>query len=319
MRQIGLDSLIDGETYGDLAPHQLEWLDACLSEGDGKPTMVFVHHPPFLTGISAMDDLWLRSGDALGRVLARHTGVLRLLAGHYHRPITAMFGGTLAFCAPSIAHQVALDLTPGQPTRLIMEPPALAVHTWRPDIGMTTHLTPIRDYGPRFDVVLEADYREVHACSSMLSPMSLLHGAERIVDAAAAQLVAMQNGPLVATRKELRDIVTEADLASEKIVIDGLKALTPRAAILAEESGLSGAASGPRWIIDPLDGTINYASGLPWFSVTVAYHDGHEIIVGLTKAPVVGLMARYARGLLSTINDQPAQVSGTRFIRCDCR
>src|SRR5437667_7633713 len=46
---------------------------------------VFVHHPPFRTGISAMDDLWLRSGDALGRVLARHTGVLRLLAGHYHR------------------------------------------------------------------------------------------------------------------------------------------------------------------------------------------------------------------------------------------
>ena len=46
-----------------------------------------------------------------------------------------------------------------------MEPPALAVHTWQPDIGMATHLTPIRDYGPRFDVVLEADYpgAPVHA------------------------------------------------------------------------------------------------------------------------------------------------------------
>jgi 3',5'-cyclic AMP phosphodiesterase CpdA len=165
VRLIGLDSLIDGETYGDLAPHQLEWLDARLSEGGGKPTMVFVHHPPFLTGISAMDDLWLRSGDALGRVLARHSGVQRLLAGHYHRPITAMFGGTLAFCAPSIAHQVALDLAPGQPTRFIMEPPAFAVHTWRPDIGMTTHLTPIEDYGPGFGVVLEPDYpgAPVHA------------------------------------------------------------------------------------------------------------------------------------------------------------
>jgi myo-inositol-1(or 4)-monophosphatase len=144
--------------------------------------------------------------------------------------------------------------------------------------------------------------------------MSLLRGAERVVDAAAAQLVAMQNGPLVATRKELRDIVTEADLASEKIVIDGLRALTPQAAILAEESGLSGAASGPRWIIDPLDGTINYAAGLPWFSVTVAYHDGDDVIVGLTKAPVVGLMARYARGVLSTINNQPAGVSATRTL-----
>src|SRR5882762_2610718 len=137
--------------------------------------------------------------------------------------------------------------------------------------------------------------------SSRLAPMSLLRGAERVVDAAAAQLVAMQNGPLVATRKELRDIVTAADLASEKIVIDGLKALTPDAAILAEESGLSGAASGPRWIIDPLDGTINYAGGLPWFSVTVAYHDGDEVILGLTKAPLAGLTARYVSGQLATV------------------
>jgi myo-inositol-1(or 4)-monophosphatase len=147
---------------------------------------------------------------------------------------------------------------------------------------------------------------------STLAPLRLLRDVERVVDAAAAQLVAMQNGPLVATRKELRDIVTPADLASEKIVIDGLKALAVDAAILAEESGLEGAASGPRWIIDPLDGTINYAAGLPWFSVTVAYHDGDEVLVGLTKAPLAGVTGRYARGYLATINDQPAKVSGTR-------
>jgi 3',5'-cyclic AMP phosphodiesterase CpdA len=158
VRLIGLDSLVDGETHGDLLPQQLEWLDAQLIEANGRPTLVFVHHPPFPTGIAAMDDLWLRSGDALGRVLARHSGVQRLLAGHYHRPITALFGGTLAFCAPSIAHQVALDLAPGHRTRFIMEPPAVAVHTWRPDIGMTSHLTPVKDHGPGFDVVLEADY-----------------------------------------------------------------------------------------------------------------------------------------------------------------
>jgi myo-inositol-1(or 4)-monophosphatase len=146
------------------------------------------------------------------------------------------------------------------------------------------------------------------------SPMLLMREVERIVGAAAERLVLMQNGPLVATRKELRDIVTEADLASEKIVIDGLKALTPHAAILAEESGLSGAASGPHWIIDPLDGTINYAGGLPWFSVTVAYHDGDEVIQGLTRAPLAGLTARYVSGHLASVNDQPARVSGTRAL-----
>ncbi len=147
--------------------------------------------------------------------------------------------------------------------------------------------------------------------SSTLSPMSLLRGAERVVDAAAAQLVAMQNGPLVATRKELRDIVTEADLASEKIVIDGLKALTPGAAILAEESGLSGAASGPRWIIDPLDGTINYAGGLPWYSVTVADHDGNEIVVGLTDG------ALCARRALHHQRSAGARIWYAHAIRCD--
>ena len=128
--------------------------------------------------------------------------------------------------------------------------------------------------------------------ASMLSSMNLLRGAERIVDAAAERLVAMQNGPLVATRKELRDIVTEADLASEKIVIDGLKALTPDAAILAEESGFSGVDSGPRWIIDPLDGTINYAGGLPWFSVTVAYLDGDAVLTDRNFSDIQGTSIR---------------------------
>src|SRR5437879_13139143 len=81
--------------------------------------------------------------------------------------------------------------------------------------------------------------------SSTLSPMSLLRGADRVVDAAAAQLVTMQDGPLLATRKELRDIVAEADLASEQIGTDGLTALTLGAPSLAEETGLAGAAPRP--------------------------------------------------------------------------
>jgi myo-inositol-1(or 4)-monophosphatase len=142
--------------------------------------------------------------------------------------------------------------------------------------------------------------------------MAIMRGAEPVLAEAAETLVAMQRAPRATTRKELRDIVTDADLAAEKIVIGGLTALTPGAAILSEERGFSGAAGGPRWIIDPLDGTINYAAGLPWFSVTVAYHDGNEVLVGLTKAPLAGVTGRYARGYLATINDQPAKVSGTR-------
>src|SRR6266545_7694633 len=114
--------------------------------------------------------------------------------------------------------------------------------------------------------------------------MALMRGAEPVVAKAAATLVAMQRAPRATTRKELRDIVTDADLAAERIVIDGLRALTPGAAILSEERGFTGTATGPRWIIDPLDGTVNYAAGLPWFSVSAAYHDGGEALISLVES-----------------------------------
>ena len=125
--------------------------------------------------------------------------------------------------------------------------------------------------------------------------MALMRGAEPVVAEAAATLVAMQRAPLATARKELRDIVTDADLAAERIVIDGLRSLTPGAAILSEERGFSGNTSGPRWIIDPLDGTVNYASGLPWYSVSAAYHDGGEALVGLVQSPLADVSARYVQ------------------------
>jgi myo-inositol-1(or 4)-monophosphatase len=144
--------------------------------------------------------------------------------------------------------------------------------------------------------------------------MALMRGAEPVVAEAAATLVAMQRAPLATARKELRDIVTDSDLAAERIVIDGLKALTPGAAILSEERGFSGGASAPRWIIDPLDGTVNYAAGLPWFSVSAAYHDGGEALVGLVEAPLSDIRGRYVRGASATVNGEPVRVSDTRAL-----
>ena len=136
---------------------------------------------------------------------------------------------------------------------------------------------------------------------------ALLRGAEPVLAAAAAKLVALQHGPLRTERKDLLDVVTEADLAAEEIVVAGLTKLTPDAAILAEERGASAGRSGARWIVDPLDGTVNYATGLPWFSVTAAYEVGGEVLVGLTHAPGIPLIARYVRGRLATVDDRPAR------------
>ena len=144
--------------------------------------------------------------------------------------------------------------------------------------------------------------------------MPLFVGAEAVAAEAAAKLVEMQSASLRTERKDLLDIVTEADLASEAIVISGLKRLTPNAAFLAEESGASGNASSERWIIDPLDGTINYARGLPWFSVTMAYEIDGEITLGLVNAPKSGLTACYVRGEAATVDGISARVSETRSL-----
>jgi myo-inositol-1(or 4)-monophosphatase len=139
---------------------------------------------------------------------------------------------------------------------------------------------------------------------------AMLQGAEAVAARAAATLMAMRGESLDVNRKELRDVVTRADLASERIVIDGLHALTPGASILSEEAGASGAADARvRWVVDPLDGTVNYAAGLPWFSVTIAYQEGGRTRAGIVHAPAAGVVARYAEGSLATINERAAQVS----------
>jgi myo-inositol-1(or 4)-monophosphatase len=139
---------------------------------------------------------------------------------------------------------------------------------------------------------------------------AILAGAEAIAADAASTLVAMQRGALNVARKSLRDVVTEADLASEASVIRGIRALTPDAAILSEEAGASGPDGGPRWIVDPLDGTVNYAAGLPWFSVTLAYQEDGHTRVGVTHAPAAQVIARYAEGSVATVNGRSARVSG---------
>lgn len=143
----------------------------------------------------------------------------------------------------------------------------------------------------------------------------LMLRADGLVTQAAALLAEMQHAPRSVTRKERRDVVTDADLAAERLLIDGLSALTPEAGILSEEAGEAQAGSALRWIIDPLDGTVNYASGLPMFSATVALQRQGRTIMGLTHAPRAGLVARYCWGeaaVIAEVNGAPARTALTR-------
>src|SRR2546426_9900993 len=81
------------------------------------------------------------------------------------------------------------------------------------------------------------------------------------------------------------NLVTEMDSRGETLIVDRLQREFPEDAILAEERGASRGRSGRRWIIDPLDGTTNYAHGVPIFAVSVALEERGRIVLGVIHDP----------------------------------
>ncbi|HEX4585151.1 MAG TPA: phosphodiesterase [Burkholderiaceae bacterium] len=129
VRLLALDTVIPGQPGGRLCPQRLQWLERRLGESD-TPTVIALHHPPFATGIGHMDQMALEDPAQLARIVRRYPQVQRIICGHLHRPIQALFAGTLASVCPSTAHQVLLDLQPGSAARFVMEPPAFQLHRW---------------------------------------------------------------------------------------------------------------------------------------------------------------------------------------------
>jgi myo-inositol-1(or 4)-monophosphatase len=111
------------------------------------------------------------------------------------------------------------------------------------------------------------------------------------------------------------DLVTEADLAAERLIIERIRSYHPRHAILTEESGDVAGAGGPaaeyKWIIDPLDGTTNYAHGYPVFCVSVALEHEGRVVVGAVYDPTRDEMFAAERGGGATLNGRRIRVSET--------
>jgi myo-inositol-1(or 4)-monophosphatase len=108
------------------------------------------------------------------------------------------------------------------------------------------------------------------------------------------------------------DLVTEADRASERLVVERLVAHYPDHAIVAEEGGGHESASEYRWFVDPLDGTTNFAHGYPAFNVTMALAKGDEIIVGVVYDPLRDEMFAAEKGSGAWLNEQRMHVSKAR-------
>lgn len=148
LRLVALDTVVPRRPHGALCAARLDWLETTLAAAPDRPTLVAMHHPPFVTGIAHMDAMGLREGAAaLEAVLRRHPQVERVICGHLHRSIVRRFGGTLAMTVPSTAHQIALDLAPDAPAAWRREPPGLAVHLLRGG-AVVTHGVAIGAFGP---------------------------------------------------------------------------------------------------------------------------------------------------------------------------
>lgn len=139
IRLIALDSLVEGEDHGTLGEAQLAWLDEVLGAQPERPTMLFVHHPPFDTGVWWMDTARLADADAFGAVVAAHGNVVKVVCGHVHRPIHASWCGTAVAICPSTAFEIALDLAPEARPRAVLDRPAFHLHAAH-GAAVVTHL-----------------------------------------------------------------------------------------------------------------------------------------------------------------------------------
>ena len=158
MRKVGdvdivlLDSTVPGAAHGALDSASLEWLDTVLGASAARPALLFLHHPPFVTGITHMDVQNLRNAADLAALIRRHPRARLFAAGHVHRAALTTFDGVAATICPAPNHAVALDLAAHLPPSFTIEPPAFHLHAWLPgdNFGsLVTHSVLIGDFdGP---------------------------------------------------------------------------------------------------------------------------------------------------------------------------
>ena len=128
-------------------------------------------------------------------------------------------------------------------------------------------------------------------------------------------LVASYERVVRVDRKSKRDVVTEVDYASEHLILEAIREHFPNDAVLAEESGhherhaSRGSPSGRTWVIDPLDGTVNYANGIPYFCVSIGLVDGKRPAVGVVLDPLRDDSFAATADGRATLNGEPIDAS----------
>jgi myo-inositol-1(or 4)-monophosphatase len=141
----------------------------------------------------------------------------------------------------------------------------------------------------------------------------------RAIDAGAAELRRYFNGSFTISSKEsINDLVTDADHASERVIIKIIQDKHPDHFILSEETGSVQTNSKTKWIIDPIDGTINFANGIPICCVSIGVEVDGEMLMGAVFNPFMNELFFAEKGKGASLNEKPIKVSDKDNLLTSC-
>lgn len=137
--------------------------------------------------------------------------------------------------------------------------------------------------------------------------------------AGAAEILRFFNGEFKVSNKEgVNNLVTEADHAAEKAILDVIRSAFPDHQVLAEETGEVKQDSTYKWIIDPIDGTVNFAHGIPLNCVSIGIEKEGQMIMGAVYNPHLNEFYFAEKGKGATLNDKPIRVSEETAVIKSC-
>ena len=164
---------------------------------------------------------------------------------------------------------------------------------------------------PEFSLMSTGTVDELPRSSTGLTALAVCDTAAR---RAGALVVERFRSDVEVSLKGRANVVTDADLASEQLILDYVGQEYPDFGILSEESAPVAGSSPYTWVVDPIDGTRNFAEGIPHFCVVVAIADGDQVVAGVTYDPVRDEMFAAQRGRGATLNGEPIHVSDRQDI-----
>lgn len=140
VRIVALDQIAPGETYGEFSAELAHWLDRALRAAPDAPTLVAMHHPPFLSHDLLFDRIGLKGAERFEAVIAAHKQVQRIVAGHHHRVVLGQVAHAPVIIAPSTSWTYGLAAHPEQPIApRTDEQPGWMLHIWKRGAGFASH------------------------------------------------------------------------------------------------------------------------------------------------------------------------------------